>query len=189
MSGAWLGRLLRPVRAGNRHLLGARPVLQGLPRTVQLLTPAWSDGGAIPPRHAGRGVGDNVSPALSWRGAPHSAVELVLVMQDPDVPLPRPFTHLCAFGVDPGRGGFPEGGLSPDGARDVLFGRNTAGPPGYAGPRALPGHERHAYHLQLFALRAPSGLTADARLAEVRSVVERLAVARGDLVGTFQQDS
>jgi hypothetical protein len=36
--------------------------------TIDVTCPAFTDGGAIPQKHAGKGVGENVSPALQWTG-------------------------------------------------------------------------------------------------------------------------
>lgn len=187
MSKAWLGRLLRGVRAGKGRLLDSGPKLSGVPCALEIKTSAWPHGAAIPRRHAGRGVGDNVSPALSWRGVPDCAAELVLVVEDADAPLPRPFVHLLAYGIAPDRAGFAEGALTPTATAGAVFGRNTAGPPGYAGPRALPGHGPHSYRFQLFALSAPSALSPGADLSQVRVRVEALAIARGSLTGTYEQ--
>lgn len=156
-----MGRLLGGVRAGEGRLLDAGPKLAGVPLTLEIETSAWPNGGAIPRRHAGPGVGDNVSPALSWRGVPAESAELVLVVEDADVPLLRPFVHLLAYGIAPDRAGFAEGALTPASTADAVFGRNTAGPPGYAGPRALPGHGP----LPAASSSSPSGPTAPCRRA------------------------
>lgn len=187
MSQAWLGRLLRNVRAGDDKLLDASPKLAAIPLDIELHTPEWTEGGAIPRRFAGVGVGDNRSPPLAWRNVPAATAELVLVVEDADVPLPRPFVHLSAYALPPDVRGFAEGALTPESSPTILFGRNTAGPPGYAGPRALAGHGPHAYHFQLFALSGPSGLQAGEPISSVRSRVEALAIARGRLIGTYEQ--
>ncbi len=96
-------------------------------------------------------MGDNISPQLSWRGQPPGTVELALVMEDPDAPLPRPFVHLVTTGIPPMLEGIAEGTLS-DGAHQFLMGRNMLRQTTYAGPRALPGHGVHRYVFELFAL-------------------------------------
>lgn len=187
MNLAWLGRLLRNVKAGEGRLVWNLPVVAATPETLVLESPAFSPGGQIPRRHAGRGVGENVSPALSWRGVPAGAVELVLLMEDPDAPIPKPYVHLAAYGVDPALGGLAEGALAA-GSPGVVFGRNTAGPSGYAGPRGFPGHGRHGFHFELFALSRASGLRPDAGLAEITGILTGGALmARGRLVGTFER--
>lgn len=184
---AWLGRLLRNVKAGEAKLAWNLPAVAAAPQTLVLESADFAPGAAIPLRHAGRGVGDNLSPALAWRGVPAGAVELVLLMEDPDAPIPKPYLHLAAFGIDPSRGGFAEGALAA-GSPGVVFGRNTAGPSGYAGPRGFPGHGRHGFHFELFALSRASGLPPDAGLAEITGILTGGALmARGRLVGTFER--
>lgn len=187
MSIGWLGRLLRDVSAGEAKLVWNLPEIVQAPEALTLESPSFALGAEIPRRHAGRGVGDNISPALAWRGAPTGAVELVLLVEDPDAPIPRPYVHLAAYGIDPALGGFAEGALAA-GSAGVTFGRNTAGPSGYAGPRGFPGHGRHGFHFELFALSRPSGLPPGARLAEIAKILTSDAlVARGRLVGTFER--
>ena len=120
-----LGRLLRSVRAGDRHLLQNDPRLDARP-VFGLSSPDFGDGGGMPRRCAGAGVGDNVSPAIHWSGVPPAAVELGLVVQDPDAPLLRPVTHLIAFGIDPVAGGAVAGAFEA-GASEFHFGRRPIG--------------------------------------------------------------
>jgi phosphatidylethanolamine-binding protein (PEBP) family uncharacterized protein len=48
---------------------------------------AFADGGAIPVEHAGkRAGGRQVSPPLTWTAPPPGTAELLLVMEDVDVP-------------------------------------------------------------------------------------------------------
>ena len=84
-----IGRLLRPVRAST-----ARSPLAGAgfaaPTTITVTSTAFTDGGRIPRRHAGKGVGDDVSPALRWTGVPRATAALLLLLDDVDVPLRTP---------------------------------------------------------------------------------------------------
>ena len=95
-----LGVLLRNRRAGHHTLAWARPDLQA-PETFTLTSPAFEHGEPIPPRHRGRIGGPNVSPPLSWSPPPEATRELVLVVQDPDVPMKRPATHALTVGIAP----------------------------------------------------------------------------------------
>ena len=63
-----IGQLLRPIRAGEKHLASNDPAIRSVPATLTVSSPAFEPGGAIPSRYAGRGVGDNISPGLSWSG-------------------------------------------------------------------------------------------------------------------------
>jgi len=167
MSPAWLGRALYRIRAGEKKLAYNRPSFESVPETLKLSSTDFTDGAPIPRQFAGRGVGQNVSPSLSWSHVPAESVQLVLIIEDSDVPLPRPFAHLLAYGIAPQRTGFERGELSN--AADYKLGRNTFGPNGYAGPRALVGHGLHHYHFQLFALSEHVEWKDCARLSDLLS--------------------
>jgi Raf kinase inhibitor-like YbhB/YbcL family protein len=141
----------------------------------------------MPTRYAGEGAGENISPPLSWSGVPDEAAELVLVMQDPDAPLPRPVVHVIATGISPGAGGLTEGALGAAGSPGIRLGRASFGRRVYAGPRALRGHGPHRYVFQLVALRLPLALAREPSLRELLAAIRGNAIARGRLTGTFEQ--
>lgn len=177
-----LGRLLRPLRAGESHL--AWNLLAG-PEVITLSSVSFPAGGSMPVRCAGKGVGDNTSPALSWTGVPAQAVELVLIMEDPSAPLPRPFVHMVVTGIPPDRAGFAEGELAA-GNLGIAFGRSSIGSKGYEGPRPVPGHGPHSYVFQLFALDRPLGLSEPRRKA-VLAAAQRAVVGRARLDGLYER--
>ncbi len=162
-----VGMLLRPLRASESASPLARPGLSAT-TAIDVTSPAFTDGGPIPQKHAGKGVGDNVSPALQWTGVPASAKQLVLFMDDIDVPLPKPLIHTIAV-LEPGTTGLGEGEFR-----------------GYAGPRPIPGHGPHRYRFVLLALnrRAPDHVASAKRLLEV---ISGHVVARGALTGTYER--
>ncbi len=188
-----IGRLLRPVRAGMRRTAWYRSATRPAPEMIVVTSDAFADGGAIPQRYAGKGVGDDVSPPLAWSNVPDDAAELVLVIEDPDAPLPRPVVHCLVTGIDPASGCLPEGALNlVDGAAPtaagVIVGRGSFGRRGYAGPRPVPGHGAHRYVFQLYALDTPSGLDDTATLSRTMEAVAGHVIARGRLTGTYRQD-
>ncbi|MEJ1977245.1 MAG: YbhB/YbcL family Raf kinase inhibitor-like protein [Acetobacteraceae bacterium] len=182
-----IGTALRSLRAGDRHLAWNDAALAGVPACIHLTSPAFGDGQAIPARYAGAGVGDNVSPPLHWSGVPEAAAELVLIMQDPDAPLPRPVVHVIAAGIAPGAGGLAEGALGPSAAPGIRLGRASFGRRAYAGPRPLPGHGPHRYVFQLVALARPLALAEAPTLGPLLAALQDDAIARGRLIGTFEQ--
>lgn len=180
------GRLLRGVHAGDTHLSVHHPRLKGVPQTIQLRSAWFAAGGAIPGHAAGQGVGANVSPPLEWTGAPDETRGYLLILQDPDVPLRRPFVHLIALGIPATRRFVAAGELAEDGPF-APFGRNTAGRRGYQGPRALPAHGPHRYVFHLLALRVPPVITTSNRLDAILAANMAHVIAHGTLVGTFEQ--
>ena len=80
-----VGLALRNRHAGHHTLVWARPDMQA-PESFTLTSPAFDHGTPIPERHRGRIFGANISPALAWTTPPADTAELVLIVQDPDVP-------------------------------------------------------------------------------------------------------
>lgn len=136
-------------------MLCRNPRLAGTLATLVLTSPAFAGGEPIPQRHAGRGAGENLPPPLRWRGVPPETVGLVLVMQDPDAPLPQPVTYLIATDIPVDSNGVAEGMLVPGANAAIVFHRGSFGRIGYAGPCPVRGHGEHRYVFQLFALARP----------------------------------
>jgi Raf kinase inhibitor-like YbhB/YbcL family protein len=180
-----IGRLLRGVHAGEKHLLWNHAALADAPQTISLMSPAFAPAGPIPRRHAGQGVGQNISPALAWDGVPLDAAELVLVVEDPGAPLPRPFVHWIVTGIAPASRSLVEG--VPSAIGGLWFGRNSFGRSDYAGPRALPGHGAHDYVFQMVALNRALGFEAPPSRAELAHALPGAVIARGRLTGTFER--
>lgn len=176
-----LGKLLYRVRAGS-----GRSPLVGItaPATLTITSTAFTDGGAIPTKHAGKGVGDNVSPALEWTGQPATTKQLVLVIEDFDVPLPRPLLHTIAL-IEPQLHAVDEGALRP-GTPGLWFIPGTLGWTEYAGPRPIPGHGPHHYRFYLLALDQPVPESVTDAKALLEAIPDHV-LARGMLTGTYQR--
>jgi phosphatidylethanolamine-binding protein (PEBP) family uncharacterized protein len=182
MMGA-VGRLLRNVRAGEHRspLAGAGFTA---PYGITVTSTAFSDGGVLPAASAGKGVGENVSPQLRWTGLPPQTRQLVLIIDDVDVPLPRPLLHTIAV-IQPGVQDVDAGALQP-GTAGMRFIPGGLGHRGYAGPRPIPGHGPHHYRFHVLALDEPIPdhvSTAKALLKQMAGHV----LARGVLTGTYER--
>lgn len=177
-----LGGALRWRRAGERWSVANTRQLQA-PDTIRVTSSSFDDGGAIPAAHAGDGVGGNESPALGWSGLPDATAQILLVIEDVDVPLPRPLLHTIAL-VDSSLDGLPEGGLDRENPA-IRFVPAAFGRSGYQGPRALPGHGTHRYGFHVHALdRAVPPDVSLVDFAELLPWVDGQVLARGSLVGT-----
>jgi Raf kinase inhibitor-like YbhB/YbcL family protein len=176
-----LGKLLRRFRAGADRSPLAGPEYAGA-ETIDVTSRAFTNGGAIPQKHAGKGVGDNVSPALQWTGVPADTKQLVLIMDDLDVPMPKPLMHTIAV-LEPDIGGLAEGELRPGttGVRLVKAFGDT-----YVGPRPIPGHGPHHYRFLVFALdQTVSDSVVDH--GALLSAIAGHVLARGVLTGTYER--
>ena len=190
-----IGSLLKNRRAGETHLAWQLPGLAG-PETLVLTSPAFTEGGAIPVEYAGqRAGGQNVSPELSWSSVPVGCAQLLLVIEDPDAPTPKPFVHCVAL-IDPARAVVSQttlaaGGLSAsEPAVGIQVLRSGMGR-GYLGPEPIKGHGPHRYVFQLFAL--PKAMTTvstaldQAKPREVLAAAPGPVLARGRLTGTYER--
>ena len=88
-----LGTILKNRRAGEAGLAWNLPGLDG-PQTLGLSSEAFADGMPIPVEYAAkRSGGREVSPPLSWSAAPEGTAELLLVVEDTDTPMGKPFVR------------------------------------------------------------------------------------------------
>jgi Raf kinase inhibitor-like YbhB/YbcL family protein len=181
-----LGVALRGRRAGHHTLVWARPDLQA-PENFTVTSPAFEHGGPIPGKHRGRLRGQNISPALNWTPPPAGTAELVLIVQDPDVPFGKPATHALTLGIDPSRRGIPENALTnPSPIPGIRHGKGALGRRGWAGPMPPRSHGPHCYAFQLFALDQAPGLPAGFTLNEVIAAITGHAIGRARLDGTYE---
>ena len=147
---------------------------------LDLTSPAFEHGGAIPARHTAEG--DDISPALQWVNVPEGALELVLVCHDPDAPLTHGFTHWVLSGIRPDVGGLAEGAGS-----EYVEGVNDFGNPGYGGPAPPPGHGIHHYYFHLYALDVELGAEPGLRPDELFARMDEHIIEQARLVGTFSR--
>jgi Raf kinase inhibitor-like YbhB/YbcL family protein len=186
MNARWIGRILRGVRAGERHCASKHGALFGVPGVISLQSEWFLNGKQMPLRCAGIGVGENISPPLSWSGVPAGTLELAIIMEDPDAPLPRPFVHMIAYRISPDKSSVAEGALA-HGAVGVTFGRGTAGAQGYMGPRPVPGHGPHRYIVQILGLNHRTAFSSAPKLKAFLDGISGTVIGRGMLVGTYER--
>ena len=139
--------------------------------TLTLSSPDFSEGGMIPRRFTCDGA--DVSPALSWEGAPDDTLSLTLIVDDPDA---RGFAHWVLFDLAPAASSAVPAGVSasPDAPPQ---GMNDFGRIGYAGP--CPPSGSHRYVFTLYALDGLLGLPGSPRPEEVRQALRGPRPRRG----------
>ncbi|WP_037607109.1 YbhB/YbcL family Raf kinase inhibitor-like protein [Streptacidiphilus rugosus] len=187
-----LGRLLVDRRAGETHLAWNLPNLQG-PDLLSLTSVEFGDGDSMALPHCAKRVGGgDVSPQLSWTPPPAGTAQLLLVVEDVDVPIAKPAVHCVAL-VDPDIGRLEPGALAAKRpAAGVRVLRSTLGR-GYHGPGPIKGHGPHRYVFQLFALAHPLGgdVTATppdrARPRVLLPSVGSPVLGRGRLTGVYER--
>ena len=108
---AVLGTLLKNRRAGQSGLAWQAPNLAGA-ETLTLTSPDFEHEATIPIAHTAKRVGGtDLSPALSWPAVPAGTAQLLLVVEDSDVPTSTPAVHCLAL-LDPELTGLGQGALA-----------------------------------------------------------------------------
>lgn len=181
-----LGTILRRVHAGQHYLAWNHPVLATLPDVINLNSPAFADGQLIPQRYAAPGIGENLSPPLNWSNIPPDTAELILIMEDPDAPLPRPVVHALVLGIPPNTTGLPESAFTPP-TPPIHLGCGSFNRHVYSGPRPVLEHGPHHYHFQLIASGRPLAFTHPPTRNELLAALADSALAKGRLIGTYER--
>lgn len=183
------------------------------PRAVQVMaleTSAWTDGGAIPPKHAQ--TGRDVSPPLRWAGTPEGTTSFVLLVRDLDTLPPGggdDLLHWLVWNIPGSATSLPEGvpqgnapAPAPGGGGGGFGGAPrvpTDGPrqisgtgPYYRGPAAPASGPPHHYAFEIFALDSwvdvPAvGQSPAATRAAVMAAMNGHVRAKGTLFGTYRR--
>jgi Raf kinase inhibitor-like YbhB/YbcL family protein len=143
-----------------------------------LKSTAFEHGEQIPRRNSCEG--EDLSPPLSWSGAPEGTRSLALIVEDHDAPVGT-FTHWLGWGLDPGAQGLGEGESAP------IEGRNDFGTSGYRGPCPPPGHGQHRYFFRLYALDSELDLRPGADKPELERALAGHTLAIAELVGSYER--
>jgi Raf kinase inhibitor-like YbhB/YbcL family protein len=152
---------------------------------IEVSSLAFVDHAPIPARYTADG--DGHSPPLAWRGVPHAATEVLLLVEDADAPTPHPLVHAIVAGLPAEDGALPEGALAGGEAAEGEVGRNSYLRKGWLPPDPPPGHGTHRYVFQVFALGAGSALPATPGRDDVEKAVRERAIASGQLIGTYER--
>ena len=127
--------------------------------------------------------GQNVSPQLSWSGAPEGTKSYTITCFDPDAPTGSGFWHWVLFNVPATTTELARGAAAPAGAGEA---RNDFGESGYGGAAPPPGDRPHRYVFAVHALGAALDVDASAAPAYVGFNATFNVLARATLRPTFQ---
>jgi Raf kinase inhibitor-like YbhB/YbcL family protein len=158
-----------------------------------LTSPAFKDGTMLAVKNAGNNksnpncVGENVSPPLAWKDAPHETKSFALLMFDPEGRGGLGVSHWVAYGIPASVTGFAEGEVSKPSDKYV-GGQSLVKLPHYFGPCTPPGTDVHHYTFTLIATdldpkALPPGLTREELLEKLNGH----AKAAAGLVGLFKK--
>jgi Raf kinase inhibitor-like YbhB/YbcL family protein len=148
---------------------------------IELRSDAFQHGGDIPDLYTCRGK--NISPPLSFHGAPKGTESFALLMADLDTPVGT-VTHWVVYNIPADFGelaqGFPPGRYLESG---VQQGRNGMFRFGYMGP--CPPWGRHRYLFRLFALERMLQRKAAINRRKLLHLVKAGVLAEATLLGYY----
>ncbi len=150
---------------------------------MELTSADFQDGGTIPADYTCDG--QDISPALSWDGAPEETQSFALIVEDADSP-GGDFAHWVFFNIPAYIIGLeaavPDTSQFDNGARQ---GENGFGSIGYSGP-CPPPDEPHHYHFSIYALDTTLELAAGATKAEMLDAMQGHILAQAEIVAVYE---
>ena len=150
---------------------------------MELTSSAFQEGKSIPSLYSCDGK--DISPPLSWSGAPEGTKCFALIADDPDAPrgtwvhwvlwnLPATATEL--------KEALPTLPHLPSG---VIQSKNDSGESGYGGP--CPPSGVHRYFFKLYALNAKLSLKSGATKSELEAAMKGHVLTQATLMGVYSR--
>jgi Raf kinase inhibitor-like YbhB/YbcL family protein len=136
-------------------------------------------------------TGGNISPALSWSGAPSGTKSFAISVYDPDAPTGSGWWHWVVFNLPASTTSLPKGAgdvkkkLVPKGA---IQSRTDFGAGGYGGPCPPAGDKPHHYQITVFAVdvdKLPDAKNDAASAALVGFDLHFHTLAKATLTGLY----
>jgi len=148
-----------------------------------LKSTAFAAGGMIPGLYTCQGR--DISPPLSWTGAPSGTRSFALICDDPDAPMGT-WVHWVYFNIPASVSSLPQAvpktqKPSPGG----VHGRSSFKDLGYGGP--CPPWGTHRYFFRLYALDVLLDLKPEVEKGEVLKAMEGHVLGTAELMGTFRK--
>ena len=149
-----------------------------------LKSPSFQEGGEIPVTFTCDGK--DVSPELSWAGAPKGTKSFALICDDPDAPVGT-WVHWVIFNIPVTANGLPKGVPTTrelaDGARQGI---NDFHRIGYGGP-CPPKGPAHRYFFKLYALDTVLDISPGVTKEGLLKAMKGHVLGETKLMGTYRR--
>jgi Raf kinase inhibitor-like YbhB/YbcL family protein len=166
--------------------------VSGTANALSLSSPDVKNRGTIADEQVYNGfgcTGQNISPALAWKGAPAGTKSFAITVYDPDAPTGSGFWHWVVFNIPanvtsvPKNAGDLKANLMPGGA---VQSRTDYGVPGWGGPCPPKGDKPHHYTFTIFAVDVDHlDANADSSAAVVGFNLHFHTLAKAKIVATY----
>jgi Raf kinase inhibitor-like YbhB/YbcL family protein len=163
------------------------------PATLTVTSPTLKANEVVPIDHTADGK--NLSPALSWTGAPAGTKQFALVYDDPDVAFgnpPQTFVHWVVYNIPGTAKGLPaelpmDATLTaPPDIAGTIQGLSGFKRTGYRGPAPPPGKPHH-YTWTVYALDAELKLEPGLNRNQLMEAIKGHIIGQGSLVAIYER--
>jgi Raf kinase inhibitor-like YbhB/YbcL family protein len=152
-------------------------------KTMEIKSSSFNHEGMIPAKYTCDG--QNISPPLSWSGAPEKAKSFALICDDPDAPAGI-WVHWIFFDMPASVNSLPEKVAKQEEIEGLgKNGKNTSGRWGYDGP--CPPGGTHRYYFKLYALDTVLNLKAGLTKEELLSAMKGHILAEAQVMGKYKR--
>ena len=156
---------------------------------LDLTSPDIGNGATIDERFVFDGwgcPGQNVSPELSWSGAPEGTASYALMVHDPDAPTGGAgFWHWIVLDIPADTDGLGQNASAEGMPEGVTVIANDFGAVSWGGPCPPEGDGAHRYNITLYALPETLGPMEGASKAVIGFTVNAKALDKAVLSGTY----
>ena len=185
---------MRHVRYAALVFLLATPAWAQTPATITVTSPTLKANEVVPIDHTADGK--NLSPALSWSGAPANTRQFALVYDDPDVAFgnpPQTFVHWVVYKIPGTAKGLPADLpidqvtlTAPPDIAGAMQGLSGFKRPFYRGPAPPPGKPHH-YTWTVYALDAELPLEPGLNRNQLMEAIKGHIIGQGALVAVYER--
>jgi Raf kinase inhibitor-like YbhB/YbcL family protein len=136
-------------------------------------------------------TGGNMSPSLSWSGAPAATKSFAVSIYDPDAPTGSGWWHWVVFNIPAATTSLPKGAgaaKSKSMPKGAIQSRTDFGSDGYGGPCPPTGDKPHHYQITVFAVdvdKLPDAKDHNASAALVGFDLHFHTLAKATITGLY----
>lgn len=153
--------------------------------SLSLNSSAFAEGARMPAKYTCDG--QDLSPPITWSGAPPGTLSFVLICDDPDAPMGT-WSHWAVYNIPAAMDSLEEGFSLKAGSGPVRQAVNDFNRVGYGSPCPPIGHGTHRYHFRLLALGVERLDLGDrARCKDVERAAEAHLIERAEYMGTYSR--
>jgi Raf kinase inhibitor-like YbhB/YbcL family protein len=180
---------MRTIAFGAAILAGAL-LSAGAAQAMTVTSPDIKPGGKIADEQVFNSfgcTGQNVSPALSWSGAPKGTKSFAVSMYDPDAPTGSGWWHWWVVNIPPDVTSLPKGAGGGTGLpAGAMLGRTDFSTNAYGGPCPPKGDPPHHYHITVYAVDVDKlDVDQNSSSAAIGFNLHFHTLGKGELIGRY----